>query len=196
MSLPERKNVSLLPHPGATAPRGLGVVAGVEWEGGRDTLRIRYEIAGPVRDLRLPARSAAPRRDGLWHHTCFEAFLKPDESEAYLEFIFAPSGDWAAYRFASRRNGVQAIDRMTAPEITVARATDRLEVVVRLSLAGIGDVRVAGGARLGLAAVLEDAAGRHSYWALTHTGTQPDFHDPRAFTLVLTAHQPETEPAS
>jgi hypothetical protein len=39
--------------------------------------------------------------------------------------------------------------------------------------------------RLGLAAVIERTDGGHSYWALTHPGDRPDFHDPAGFVLQI-----------
>ncbi len=39
----------------------------------------------------------------------------------------------------------------------------------------------------GLGAVIEDARGMLSYWALAHRAAQPDFHDPRTFRLRLGA---------
>ena len=39
--------------------------------------------------------------------------------------------------------------------------------------------------RLGLSAVVEDAAGKLSYWALRHTPGKPDFHHTDAFALTL-----------
>lgn len=199
MSLPETivtiASATLVPHPGSPAPPRLGLRAEVETHDAGTPLLIRYRLSGPLAALRLPAPSTARRRDGLWHHTCFEAFLKPDESDSYLEFNFAPSGDWAAYRFASRRSGMCPLAGIAAPEIRVVRAVDGLEVVVMLPLAGATDLQTAGAARLGLAAVLEDAAGQRSYWALAHGGGQPDFHDPATFTLVLPAQASPGEPA-
>ena len=45
------------------------------------------------------------RRDGLWQHTCFEAFFGVLGSDDYWEFNLAPSGDWNVYRFAGYRAG-------------------------------------------------------------------------------------------
>jgi hypothetical protein len=39
--------------------------------------------------------------------------------------------------------------------------------------------------RLGLAAVVEDAAGGKSYWALRHPRPTPDFHDAAGFVLRM-----------
>ena len=70
-------------------------------------LQLRYRLQG-LAGLRLPEPSSTPsRRDELWQHTCFEAFVgRPDHNE-YWEFNLSPSGDWAAYRFLAYRQGLQ-----------------------------------------------------------------------------------------
>ena len=42
-----------------------------------------------------------------------------------------------------------------------------------------------GPARLGLTAVIEEAGGRLSYWALRHPAERPDFHDAGGFALEV-----------
>src|SRR5882724_3177957 len=68
-------------------------------------LLLRYVVAGRIGDLRLPPVVAPARADELWRHTCFEAFVRPSPSAAYTEFNFAPSTQWAAYRFDGYRSG-------------------------------------------------------------------------------------------
>lgn len=38
---------------------------------------------------------------------------------------------------------------------------------------------------IGVSCVVEDAQGNLSYWALSHHGDRPDFHDSRSFGLRL-----------
>src|SRR5262245_38185158 len=104
----------LTPHaaePGSTVRR-----IAAEIEARRGSLRLRFRLEGDMARLALPAPATARRRDGLWHHSCFEAFLRPDASDSYHEFNFAPSGEWAAYRFAGRRAG-QSPAELPAPAI-------------------------------------------------------------------------------
>jgi hypothetical protein len=44
-----------------------------------------------------------------------------------------------------------------------------------------------GDCRMNLAAVIEEASGVKSYWALAHRADQPDFHDPACFVAELPA---------
>src|SRR4051812_28943016 len=66
-------------------------------------LRIIYVLRGDVQQIEIPSSAAPERTDGLWRHTCFEAFLRTRGAPAYCEFNFAPSSQWAAYSFESYR---------------------------------------------------------------------------------------------
>lgn len=143
-------------------------------------LRVRYRLAGPIELLLIPKRAESLSRDGLWKHTCFEAFVKSGSDPAYLEFNLSPSTEWAAYRFSSYREGMAAL-AMPAPESRVARGRHALELTAVLALPpGLDDLS------LNLSAVIEEKSGAKSYWALAHPPSgPPDFHHPDCFTLEL-----------
>lgn len=138
-------------------------------------LILRYRLRGAMAELRLPEPAAGGRTDGLWAHTCFEAFLG-FEGDGYLEVHIAPSGQWAAYRFDGYRQGMAPLE-IDPPRIEVEAGASQLDVRVDLALPDAGLVR------LGLTAVIEAADGGLSYWALAHPAGPPDFH--RAETRVL-----------
>jgi predicted GIY-YIG superfamily endonuclease len=141
-----------------------------------DALRIRYRLTGRIHVLRVPSRSERTRRDNLWQHTCFEAFLATNGG--YLEFNFSPSTEWAAYRFSGYREGMSELDA-TAPKITVSTTDYALELTAEVALPEPP-------IRLGLSAVIEEIDGTKSYWALRHPrGDKPDFHHPDCFALEL-----------
>ena len=88
----------LVPHP-QTSPQA---VAGVTTEAhlaGPAVLVCDYALHADMERVRLPPTAAGERRDGLWRHTCFEAFVTAPGVSGYYEFNFSPGGDWAAYRF-------------------------------------------------------------------------------------------------
>jgi hypothetical protein len=150
-----------------------------------DTLDISFRVEGDISMLAMPEASTPQRADGLWQHSCFEAFLQAGKGEAYVEFNFSPSGAWAAYRFSARRRGRES-PVLTAPRAEVRRGPDWLTMNVRLSPDAIAEF--AGTPIVaGLAAVIEDRAGALSWWALAHRAAAPDFHDPATFTLRLPA---------
>ena len=80
------------------------------------SLVLHYVLTGAVDDLLLPPLGRPKRSDRLWQHTCFEIFIRPAPEEPYHEFNFAPSGQWAAYRFEARRSGMSDMD-LSSPSI-------------------------------------------------------------------------------
>lgn len=149
-------------------------------------LVLQYELQGTLADLRLadgPA-SAAPDEptEGLWRHTCMELFVSQGPPGPYLEFNLAPSGRWAAYRFSGYRAGMAPLTGIRPPRIELTTHADRLLLSAEVALpTHLG----AGGLRLGLTAVVEDARGALSYWALAHPGDRPDFHQPDSFGFEI-----------
>jgi hypothetical protein len=156
-----------------------------------DRLVLSYIVAGKIGGLRLPPAAAATRADELWRQTCFEAFVRPAPAEAYYEFNFAPSTQWAAYRFDGYRSGMRVATEIGAPQITVQSAPERYILQAALELPGAQSSpahgEAAGGRawRLNLSAVIEEGNGRKSYWALAHPEGKPDFHHADCFALAL-----------
>lgn len=176
--------VSLLAHPN-TANEAVRRVAACVAPAGPDALRFRYVLEADPEHVRVPPGAPdAGRADKLWAHTCFEAFVGLAESSAYLELNFSPSGEWAAYRFESYREGMQPALLAAAPLLALARSEARLELQAEVRLSG---TELAGSHRLRLAlsTVVEDREGRLSYWALRHAPGRPDFHHPDGFALAL-----------
>ena len=139
-------------------------------------LLLSYVVTGKIGDLRLPPVVAASRADELWRHTCFEAFVQPSPGEAYYEFNFAPSTQWAAHRFDSYRSGMRVATEIGAPRIEVQSAPECYTLQAALELD-----RLPSPWRLGLAAVIGEESGNKSYWALAHPPGKPDFHHSDCF---------------
>src|SRR6202043_881405 len=98
------------------------------------SLVLSYVVSGNISDLRLPPIAAAARADELWRHTCFEAFVRTSAGPAYYEFNFAPSTQWAAYRFDRYRSGMRVAAEIGAPRIEVRsdEATFTLQAALEL----------------------------------------------------------------
>jgi hypothetical protein len=178
-------SAELLPHPTCVCPAIRRFGASIEFGPSADELRICFRIDGAIGRLRLPECGSVTRADGLWQHSCFEAFVRSDAGDSYLEFNFAPSGAWAAYRFASSREGRQS-PPLPAPRTEFRRTADVFELKAAIAVAGIADLAQATVLQAGLAAVIEDLDGGLSYWALAHRTAQPDFHDSGTFVLRVT----------
>jgi hypothetical protein len=150
-------------------------------------LALRYAVTGKMGDLRLPPAAAPLRADQLWRHTCFEAFVRPPSGSAYYEFNFTPSRQWAAYRFADYRRNMSAAGRMTVPAIAVHATAEDFMLEAALELDELPGLAPDAPWRLGLAAVIEEADGRISLWALAHPPGRADFHHPDGFVHTLEA---------
>lgn len=175
-----RTCLMLHPDSACAAARGVTVEATHARNG---HLELRYVVEGEIGALLLPARAEAARTDELWRHTCFEAFVRAD-GEAYYEFNFSPSTQWAAYRFDSYRAGMRNADS-AAPRVDVSASADQLLVSVALELAALRGVSPDGAWRMALTCVLEETNGAKSYWALAHAPGAPDFHNSAGFAFEL-----------
>jgi hypothetical protein len=164
----------LVRHPDFLAPE-LTVEAQAVRSGA--VLELRYGVSGEIAALAVPSPVEPRRADELWRHTCLEAFVQSVGGEGYLELNLAPSRAWAAYHFDSYREGMR--DAEVEPRIEVRRTADRLELTAAVTLPNEGSWRV------GLTAVIEDANGARSYWALRHPPGKPDFHNADCFVLEL-----------
>jgi hypothetical protein len=144
-------------------------------------LTVAYVVHGTIDRLRVPVAGAPRRAHGLWRHTCFEVFLATQASPGYYEFNFSPSRQWAAYAFRAYRDGLALENDLLDPMIAVRRRADALELDAHVRLDQLPGIPKRGSLRLGLSAVLEEARGRLSYWALGHAPGKPDFHSPDSF---------------
>jgi hypothetical protein len=169
----------LLKHPDSCS----SVAGNIEVEvmrPGVNSLVLTYIVTGKMSDVRMPPVTVAAHRDGLWRHTCFEAFVRASSGDEYYEFNFAPSTQWAAYRFSSYRSGMRIAAEISTPSIEVRSSPDCYTLQASLDLDSLSLPRKALW-RLGLSAVIEDISGRKSYWALMHPAGKPDFHDADSF---------------
>ena len=124
---------------------------------------------------------AAARADELWRNTCFEAFVRTSPGAGYYELNFAPSTQWAAYRFSGYRSGMRVATEISAPRIETQSSPECYMLRAFLALDRLPGLPPDAGWRLGLSAVIEETSGRKSYWALMHPAGKPDFHDADSF---------------
>lgn len=176
---------ALIPHPSqlprAVAVRSLSASVGALPPG---RLVFEYRLEGDLARLRLPPAGAAQRLDGLWKHTCFEAFVAVTGTKAYTELNFSPSGDWSAYEFTDYRQGMAHVQLQVPPQIAVRQGKNRLQLAAMVALPASEPREVL---RVGLTAVVQAEDGSLSYWATKHApGKKPDFHHPEGLTLEVT----------
>jgi hypothetical protein len=174
--------LNLAPHPATPPSQPFKVWVNVEHSAAFSataTTNIWFGIGAPASSFVIPEPVEPRRADDLWRTTCFEAFLRVPGAEAYREWNFAPSGEWAAYDFTAYRDG------RTNPEV----ATPYIRVEDNFTWWAFGatiSVEATGVWEFGLSAVLQEKDGPTSYWALAHPdGDKPDFHDPACFAAHL-----------
>lgn len=150
-----------------------------------EALAVTFGLEGDLDAIRIPAPAAPAIVHGLWEHTCFELFIALDGEPAYHELNLAPSGAWAAFAFRGYRDGGPLADTALEPAVGVRREAGRLLLDARVPLARLSPAHTGARLRLACTAVVEDAHGRRSYWALRHPPGRPDFHHRDGFALVL-----------
>ena len=176
-------HVQLLRHAQSTAAPAIEI--GVEFTRDASVLVLTYTLQGNIAAVAVPDEAPAARADGLWQHTCFEAFLRSAQSENYWEFNLSPSREWAAYRFTAYREGMAPERAVIDPHIEVQRERSELGLSAAVDLSGIEALAANSDWRVGLSAVIENQNGGKSYWALAHPDGKPDFHHPDSLVLVL-----------
>lgn len=165
----------LSPHPDFSA----GGVTQIEVHVARPSVNrvvLSYVVTGRIGDIRIPPVVPAARGDELWSHTCFEAFIRASSGAKYYEFNFAPSTQWAAYRFNGYRDGMSVATEINEAPIEVTAGSDRFTLQASVPIDRLLALSAKTPWRLGLSTVIEDRAGRMSYWALAHPPGKPDFH--------------------
>jgi len=184
MSSIDSKPAVLTVHPSTRndAVRSLGVRVRAEQP---DILVFHYSLDADMSRVRVTPSGAGRPADALWKHTCFEAFVASADAAGYHEFNFAPSLDWAIYRFSAYREGMSRADIGGAPEISVRRCDGGLELESAVRLGHLADLRDARHLRVAMAVVIEDDEGSLSYWGLRHAPGKADFHHRDGFALEV-----------
>lgn len=172
---------SLVPHPAGSAAPVEAIGVEVERAPG-ERLWLRYRAELDLGRLVLPDPAEPARADGLWRTTCFELFLREPGASPYGEFNFSPSRRWAAYAFEDVREGRRDLELPAAPAIACEVGTTHFALEATLALPPALQARPLQAA---ITAVIEQAGGAKSYWALAHPAGAPDFHDPTGFAAEL-----------
>ncbi|HEY0927179.1 DOMON-like domain-containing protein [Brevundimonas sp.] len=169
----------LKPHPG-TISSALTAIEVSAHRGTDSRVTLTAHLLGDRNGVVLPPRTDPGRADGLWARTCLELFVAASDG-GYYEFNFSPSGQWAAYRFTGYREGMAEVTPEAITGFGYRVEPGIIGGHVQIDLAGLEGIDFDAPLRVGLSAVIEEADGRRTYWALAHPAGKPDFHDPVAF---------------
>jgi hypothetical protein len=181
-----RHRIELTAHPAtpSDAIRNLQAHVAVPRQG---ILALRYMLHADMSRVRVAFEGTAPpgRTDGLWKHTCFEAFIRPDESPGYYELNFSAAKQWAGYRFDAYREGMVPVELPGPLEISVRHTARELQLDALVSLPFAYTRHSSPRPRLALTAVVEEDSGRLCFWSARHPQGKPDFHHPDGYVIEL-----------
>lgn len=144
-----------------------------------------YTLRADMSRVRVAPEGTPGSADGLWKHTCFEAFIRPEKSQGYYEFNFSPSRQWAVFRFDSYRKGMTQMDLSNPPVVSSTRSADCIVLQATFPLPFSADSAAARRTKLALAAVIEEESGTLCYWSGRHPQGKPDFHHSDGFAFEL-----------
>jgi hypothetical protein len=147
-------------------------------------LIISYALTGDIAEVEIPSLSNNPiRKNELWEHTCFEFFIGIKNSPRYWEFNLSPTSDWNVYSFAGYRQGMQEEAAFSTLPFSVSHSSDCLAIALDFDLSKIiPNEQVID---VAIASVIKSKNSQVSYWALTHSAEEADFHQRSSFILDL-----------
>jgi hypothetical protein len=153
-------------------------------------LTVYYSLTGNIEEILLPPVSLHPsRKDELWKTTCFEFFVAVRDQPAYWEFNMSPSGDWNVYRMnAYRRIGFRTEKMFLQLPFEMKKELNEFSLDISVDLTPILPSGEEG--EMGITAILKTKDGHETYWALSHPGSQADFHLRESFILPLGVQTP------
>lgn len=173
----------LLPHPAFHDDLAADLEAAARaWRAADGGLCLDYRLGGPAAAWRIPPMATPRATDGLWQHTCCEAFVAGESGTAYREFNFSPATTWAVYAFRAYRERDSHDLPPAPPSVAFQRTATAWQLTAHLPAVLLP---ASTSLAVGLAVVVETADGNLDYRALHHAGPRPDFHLRNSFTLCL-----------
>lgn len=173
---------SLQPFPSTNLLPNLQITGDIVRNGNQ--LHLDYTLGSDRKEVVIAAPSDTPaRKHELWKETCFEFFLGIKNSEQYWEFNLSPAGHWNVYRFDGYRRGMQEETAFSALPFSVEDKGDDFAIALNIDLDKIVSLDQA--LDVAITTVIKHRDGEVSYWALTHRGTEADFHLRDSFIIEL-----------
>jgi hypothetical protein len=150
----------------------------------KELLSIAYQLQGDLDAISIdPLNNLPSRKFELWATTCFEFFVGIPGNSEYWEFNLAPTGDWNVFHLDNYRQGLQNELAFTSLPFAIARQINSLLLTLTFDLSKI--VPIQQEIEVSVTTVIESNQHQISYWALTHTGTEADFHRRDSFILKV-----------
>lgn len=148
-------------------------------------LQLQYALFGDLAKIQIPPPQQPAETEGLWNHTCFEAFVAVEGEPGYHEYNFSPSGQWAAFSFSGYRKRCSWSAGKSPEMVWSQDKNGRLKLTANIAASELPKNTCGKPFQLGLTAVVESDIGGFSYWAIVHPADRPDFHHRGGFACIL-----------
>jgi hypothetical protein len=172
---------TLHPFPGDRRLSEIEIDGKIDRSGG--ILSIEYRVTGDLTQVEIAPPAAPIRKFALWEATCFEFFVGIPGDRDYWEFNLSPAGDWNIFHLDDYRQGLRDELAFTSLPFTVERQPNSLLLALEFDLSKI--VSVEQSIEVSVTTVIKSVAGEMSYWAVTHCGTEADFHRRDSFAIEM-----------
>jgi hypothetical protein len=119
----------------------------------------------------------------LWEATCFEFFVGSPGDQNYWEFNLSPAGDWNVFHLDDYRQGLRDELAVRSLPFKVEQAANSLSLALELDLSKIISIKAQ--IEVSVTTVIKTFQGEIYYWALTHCGSEADFHRRDSFMIKM-----------
>lgn len=147
-------------------------------ESSQKTIQCSYIINGNITNLSLKEGRSAKRQSFLWLETCFEFFLKEENSPDYYEFNFASNSDYNIFHFPEYRAPLTETNDFSVDSRMEIKSQDKIvfefEIFPHMDVSGKEYTFLA-------SVILKTKKKKVSLWAVDHSQPTADFHDPKTY---------------
>ncbi len=142
------------------------------------SLQCSYIINGNITNLSLKEGRSAKRKSFLWLDTCFEFFLKEENSPDYYEFNFSSNSDYNIFHFPDYRAPLAETNNFLVDSRMEIESENKIvfdfEIFPHIDVSGKEFTFLA-------SVVLNTNDNKVSFWAVDHADPKPDFHDSNTY---------------
>jgi hypothetical protein len=138
-------------------------------------LSIEYQLFGDLNTISISPPATPPiRQFQLWETTCFEFFIGIPGDANYWEFNLSPSGNWNVFALDDYRQGLRNETAFTSLPFLIDRYPNYITLNLEFDLSEI--ILSEQDLEMSVTTVIKSSQDELSYWAITHSGTEADFH--------------------
>ena len=149
-----------------------------------DILSIEYQLFGDLNSISIaPAEKLPSRQFHLWEATCFEFFIGIPGDRNYWEFNLSPSGDWAVFALDDYRQGLRDELAFASLPCKVDRYPNYITLSLEFDLSEL--ILAEQDLEMSVTTVIKSSQDELSYWAISHSGKEADFHLRDSFSIEM-----------